>query len=62
MRYWANGKNAYVGKLRDGLRRLGGVPLRKVDARLVLRGPGQDGTAHPPAAALAMTWIWQPPL
>jgi hypothetical protein len=62
MRYWANGQNAYIGKLREGLRRLGGVPLRKVGAHLVLRGPGQDGKAHPPAAALAMTWIWQPPL
>lgn len=62
LRYWANGSNAYIAKLRAGLRRLGGVPLRKVGAHLVLRGPLATGGEHPPASALAMTWIWQPPL
>ena len=46
---WANGQNAYIGKVREGLRRLGSVPLRKVGAHLVLRGPGEDGKA--PSAA-----------
>ena len=60
--YWGNRKNVYIAALREGLRRLGGVPLRKVDAQLVLRGPSPAGGPHPPASALAMTWIWQPPL
>lgn len=62
LRYWANRDNAYVARMRDGLRRLGSVPLRKVEAHLVLRGPAENSRAHPPASALAMTWIWQPPV
>jgi hypothetical protein len=62
LRFWGNGQNAYVATLRSGLVRLGSVPLRKIDAQLVIRGPEAEGGEHPPASALAMTWIWQPPV
>lgn len=60
--YWGNRLNSHVAAMRRGLRRLGGVSLRKVDAQLAIRGATSNGKAHPAASAIAMTWIWQSPV
>jgi len=59
---WGNCSNPYLAALRRGLYRLGAVPMRKEDAHLVIRAAGAADRSHPPASALAMTWIWSPPL
>ncbi|HTR83975.1 MAG TPA: hypothetical protein VMI56_05825 [Reyranella sp.] len=60
--FWGNRGNSYIAALRQGLSRLGALPLRKETAQLVIRGVDADGSAHPPASALAMVWSWSPPL
>jgi hypothetical protein len=62
LQYWGNRSNAYVGAIRNGLNRLGAVPLRRESAHIVVRKSGIQGDYCPPAAALAMTWMWSPPL
>lgn len=60
--FWGNRRNPYLAALRRGLYRLGAVAMRKEDSHLVIRGAGATERSHPPASALAMTWIWSPPL